>query len=227
MYPELSFVLVLFLALPLSYIGGMPIFLLTAKLKRRHDGTLVINHKSWHFKIAYLLVLDEENSDHYKRILASTKAKRVGICEYYFKFYFSCSFLLISVITFCLAWTGLFLFNFVSILVAGYTFTLRLNNFGQSYAIPLPRLFGYRIWPIVYIVLGALAYYRPSISIPVILEASAWLLVIAVFIAVITSLSILIVYFIKLFRRKEGDVPLAVEWIKAKFRKLCPYAEVE
>lgn len=208
------------------YLVGIPVFLLMARLKRRPDGALVIDHNSWHFQMATLLFTDwPKDSNSYRVHLETAKHMKVSICRYYRNVCLGSFIFVLSVAFFCCFWLFLLLVNILTILVAGGVISLG-KNWGNMYLLPLPKVFDYRVWPIAYIVLGALLYYRPEGLIPVATKLGWTLLWIVGVLAAMVAILALYFYVADIFE-KEDDVPFAVEWLKAKYRGVCPYVEVK
>ncbi|GEM_PF-5928300 len=71
----------------LLYFGSAFIFLLAARIEEDESGNLVLNAKSWHFKIAYPKgERSERFKPRYGQVLVNGAVPNVSICVYYPKF---------------------------------------------------------------------------------------------------------------------------------------------
>ena len=245
--PALLYVAYVLFGLTVLYLVGIPVFYLTANLKKRPDGTLVIDRNSWHFQIVNDLIIfrffSGKNSKAFQQKLKDVKAKRVKICGYYAKFYLMSLLTLVATLIF----TVIFLFarfialvaNIITILLFGNVTWLNFASEGNLFKtykrIPLPRVFGHRVWPVVYFAVAAMIYYWPAYGNSVAASATAvvsgiiwtWVFYLIFYLILALFSLLLVALFIRAGLQNKNKVSLARVWIKARYEKACPWVEVE
>lgn len=208
------------------YILTACVFLVTARIKKDADETLILIPNSWHFKATFPIM-------RLSRYRIKELSGRIGLCGYF------CKFFLMLFVGWPIIAVGALLKTIVYspfMLLFGYFPIADLNSVVEAdylpllavrvKKIPLPRIQGFKLFP-AYAALpfGYVACWLlwPGITLAVTRAILVFIGVIAVFIGLLIVLSRVRNW----YKKTDSELVILVkEWVTAKTRRLCPLIKI-